>query len=62
MSIGTINILSAIFLSFVVAGVISINDSDSAASAVRRALLRAAKLIGGMALIGLIVLVLTLFS
>jgi len=62
MPMGLINILSAIFLSFVVAGVISINDSDTPARAAQRTLSRAAKLIGGMALIGVIVLVLSLFS
>ena len=62
MSMGMINILSAIFLSFVVAGVISINDSDTPGRAIRRTLWRAAKLMGGMAAIGLVVLILSLFS
>jgi hypothetical protein len=62
MSMGTINILSAFFLSFVVAGVISINDSDSPSRAIHRTFWRAAKLLGGMALIGVLVLVLSLFS
>ena len=53
--IGLIHLASAAYLAFVVSMVISVNDNDSAKRIARETLRRTLKLLGDLALIGLVV-------
>ena len=61
-AMGAIHLASAVYLSFIVAGVISINENDDARRTVRETLRRAGKLLGVLLIAGLIVQTLTFFS
>lgn len=61
-AMGAIHLASAVYLSFIVAGVISINENDSARRTIRETLRRTGKLLGVLLIAGLIVQALTFFS
>ena len=61
-SLGLAYVFSAIFLSLVVAGVISINENDSPRRALRETVRRTLKLLGVLIAAGLIVQLMTFFS
>ncbi len=61
-AMGAIHLASAVYLSFIVAGVISINENDNARRTIRETLRRTGKLLGVLLIAGLIVQALTFFS
>ena len=54
-AVGLCHLASAVYLAFIVSLVISVNDNDQPRRIVRETLRRTAKLLGGLALIGLAV-------
>jgi len=60
--IGVCHLFSAVYLSFVVSFVISVNDNDDPKRMARETARRAGKLLGGLALIALVVGILSLFG
>ena len=61
-SLGLCHLMSALYLAFVVALVISVNDGETPVRILRETVRRWAKLIGGLILIGLLVEGLTLLG
>ncbi|GEM_PF-2318628 len=62
ISVGLTYVFSAIYLSFIVSMVISINENDTVRRIARETLRRAGKLLGVLAIAAIIVQVLTFFS
>ena len=60
--LGILHLFSAVFLSLVVAGVISINENDNPKRMIRETLRRTGKLLTVLVFAGLIVQILTIFS